>query len=104
MNRDALIAAMQATAGLKPRAVEIKGWGTLHVRTLTVDEVEEQTADLADKGDKQRMARAAARVICDEAGQRLFDPGSADDVALLGRQPWSMLRRVLELSEVDPGN
>lgn len=104
MDRSALIKAMQATANPKPRVVVVPGWGTVYARALTVDEVEEQTADTANAGDKQRMARAAARVICDEKGVRTFDPADAADVKLLGAQPWTLLRKVLELSEADAGN
>lgn len=104
MDRTSLIAAMQATANPTPRKVTVTGWGTVYARALTVDEVEEQTADTASKGDKQRMARAAARVICDEKGVRTFDPASEDDIKLLGSQPWKLLRKVLELSEAETPN
>jgi hypothetical protein len=110
MNRDALIAAMQATAAEKPRAVTIKGWGTLFVRPLTTAEVEEgQTQDAAST-DKRSLARGAARLICDESGERLFDPANKADVELLAKQPWQRLRRLLEASDEDvkeagePGN
>lgn len=106
MNVTELIAAMRGTADAKPRKVDIKAWGgAVYARALTVDEVEEQTADTTAQGDKGRMARAAARVICDAQGKRLFDPGNAEHVKLLGAQPWALLRKVLEASEVDvPGN
>lgn len=104
MDRAALIAAMQATASSAPSSVEVPGWGTVYVRQLTVAEVEEQAADTADGQDKHRIARAAARVLCDASGERLMDPRSDDDVALIAAQPWSLLRRVLELSESKPGN
>lgn len=99
MDRNALIAAMQATAAALPVAVEVPGWGTVHVRQITVAEVEAQTADTEAKDDKRRLARAAARVICDEGGDRLFDPSSEADLALISEQPWDLLRRVLEASQ-----
>lgn len=104
MDRAALIAAMQATAGGAPAPVEVAGWGTIYVRQLTVAEVEEQAADTEAKEDKHRIARAAARVICGADGERLFDPRSEADVALIASQPWAMLRRVLEVSEPKAGN
>lgn len=108
MDRDALIAAMRETAAAPPTAVKVKGWGTLHIRPVTVAEVQEQDEDTADKKDKNRLARAAARVICDEKGKRLFDPENEDDVALIASQPWPMLRKALNASGSefgdDPGN
>jgi hypothetical protein len=100
MDRASLIAAMQAVAAEKPRAVAVPKWGTVHVRQLTVAEVDAQAADTAgDKDDKNRIARGACRVLCDELGQRLFDPDKPDDVALLAAQPWALLRTVLQASE-----
>lgn len=109
MNRDELIAAMQATAAEKPTAVKVKPWGTVHIRSLTVSEVEEQADDTADKKDKNRIARAAARVLCDESGRRLFDPSNEDDVKLIASQPWTLLRKILaesgsEFGGDEPGN
>jgi hypothetical protein len=88
MDRASLIAAMQAVAAEKPRAVAVPKWGTVHVRQLTVAEVDAQAADTAgDKDDKNRIARG------------LFDPDKPDDVALLAAQPWALLRTVLQASE-----
>jgi hypothetical protein len=98
MKREELIACMQATANEKPRAVEVKGWGTLHIRSLTVAEVDEQSEDATAKKDKFRIARAAARLLCDEDGARLFDHTNDEDVALLAQQPWKLLSALV----VDP--
>lgn len=103
MDRNAIIAAMQATAAALPVAVDVPGWGRVHVRQITVAEVEQQTADAAAKDDARRLARAAARVLCDETGARLFDPASDEDVALISGQPWDLLRRVLEVSQPSAG-
>lgn len=108
MNREDLIAAMQATASAAPAAVDVKGWGTVHIRALMVSEVEEQAEDTEDKKDKHKIARAAARVLCDESGKRLFDPDNEADVALIAKQPWPLLRKVLNKSGSqfgdEPGN
>lgn len=96
MNRKELIAAMEAAASVKPKAVHVQGWkGTVYIRALTVAEVEEQTADTENTKDKRRIARGACRVICDENGERVFDPDSDEDVTLLSRQPWAILQGVL---------
>lgn len=121
MNRDELITALQASAAEKPRAVFIKGWGTVYVRALTVEEVNEQvdadnelevkTVDADGKEvierrkDKHRLARSAARLLCDENGKRLLDPNNAEDVALLAKQPWKTLQKVLSEGDVvEEGN
>lgn len=98
--REQLIPFMRETAVQKPRAVEVPGWGTVHIRKLTVGEFDE-ALDESSK-DKNRLARRAALLLCDEAGERLFDPEDSDDVALLARQPLELLRDAL--IEPDSGN
>lgn len=98
MNRAELIAAMQTTASQKPVPVTTPSWGVVFVKPPTVEEVDANTDDNAKPGEvdrKRRLARAAARVICDEQGQRLFDPMNTADVDLLAVQPWSMLQLIL---------
>jgi len=100
MNREDLIAAMRATASPKPVAVEVPGWGTVHVKPPTVEEVDAASDTVEpEDGKKRRLARAAARVICDEKGKRVFDPTSASDVELLAVQPWAMLQLVLAAAD-----
>jgi len=94
MNREDLIAAMQATASPKPVAVTVAGWGTLHVKPPTVEEVDAARKTEEPDDDKQ-FARGACRVICDESGARLFDATNAEHVDLLAKQPWSMLQQVI---------
>lgn len=96
MDRAALIAAMQVTAAPRPIPVSVEGWGTVHVRKPTVAEVEEASdAPEPADGKKRTFARAAARVICDAQGVRVFDPASDADVDLLSSQPWELLNQVL---------
>lgn len=93
------LAALQATAVIKPKPVTVAGWPTVYVRALTVAEVEDQADDTADKQDKHRLARGAARVMCDADGKRLIDPDNQDEVNLLASQPWALLRTVLAAAE-----
>lgn len=96
MTRDELIAAMQATRSPKPVAVQTEKWGTVYVKPRTVEEVDADTEDVDEvDGKHRRLARGAARVICDETGKRLFDPQNDADVDLIAEQPWSMLRSLL---------
>lgn len=93
--RDELIAAMQAEAALatKVREVSVEGYPTVYVRELTVAEVDEDQA--TDETKSTRIARGAARVICDKDGKRLFDPNSVADVKLLSSQRWSKLSAII---------
>lgn len=94
----ALLAALTATADVaaQTRPVEVPGWGTVYVRPLTVAEVDAAANTRVDDTDKHlRIARGAARVLCDAQGQRLLDPTNDEHVALLARQPWSLLQRVV---------
>lgn len=98
MNREDLIAAMQITASPRPVPVSTPSWGVVFVKPPTVEEVDANTDDNGKPGEvdrKRRLARAAARVICDEQGQRLFDPLNEGDVTLLAVQPWAMLQLIL---------
>lgn len=98
MDRKALIAAMQATSVQTPIPITVPGWGVVHIRPLTVGEVSRQE-ETADKDDKDGLARAAARLLCDEAGKRLFDPANPVDVKLISDQPWPLLQRILNASD-----
>lgn len=93
--RDELIAAMRATAAEPPRKVTVPKWGDVYVRDVSVAEIEDQTEDTGDKKDKHKIARAAARVLCDAEGNLLFSADDPEDVALLARQPWKLLSAVI---------
>lgn len=92
-----------AAAGAKPRAVDVPGWGTVYVRPLTVAEVDAAAETAATDTDRQRrIARGAARVLCNAEGVRLLDPRNDDHVDLVARQPWSLLQRVIEAADSGP--
>ncbi len=90
---------MLATATVAPKAVQTEKWGTVYVRAITVAELEDQSDDTADWKNKRKIARAAARVICDAGGGLVFDPESQDDVELIARQPWPLLKQVIDAAE-----
>lgn len=94
-SREKIIEAMKQTAVQAPRKITVPKWGDVYVRDVTLAEVEDQDADTADGKDKLRLARAAARVMCDEHGALLFDSSDADDVRLLSQQPWKLIQKVL---------
>ena len=98
MNREQLLAAMQGTIA-KPMPVDVPKWGTVYVRSRTLEEVDadaenEQKAQDQDKSDSRhrRLARAVMRVVCDEQGNRVF---GEDDLDLIAGQPYHILRRVI---------
>jgi hypothetical protein len=96
MNRDALIAAMHATAAAPPRKIPVPGWGDVYVKALTVEQVDLQQQEPAVEGkDRLRFARGAARMLCDENGVLLFDAENKDDLELLAKQPWESLKAIM---------
>lgn len=96
-----LMQAMKATASPTPLAVDVPPWGRIYVRPQTVEEVDAYSEDdKADETKTRRLARGAARVICDAQGKRLFDPNNEEHLTILAQQPWSLLQKVLgRLSE-----
>jgi len=110
-------------AGKPPRKVDTKEWGTVYVRKVSFAEIEQQDNDsdevkaliavvgqrlaaagVIDPNKESRIAgaRGAARVICDESGNKEYDEYNADDVFLLATQPWELISSVLR--EKDEGN
>jgi hypothetical protein len=104
MNREQLLAAMDQLAVEKPRAVHIKGLGDIHIREITVGEIDDQIADNADKKNKRAVARGACRLLCDEDGNRLLDPEDPEDVARMAKQPLRVLVAINKAAEDEPGN
>lgn len=95
MTRDELIAAMQADGAEKPIPVEIPAWGALFVRLPSVEEADAREDEALAAGGKRGYARAAAMVICDENGKRLFDPANEQDIDLLSKRRFADLQQVL---------
>jgi hypothetical protein len=96
MNRSDLIEAMKATASAPPKKFNVKGWGDIFIKPLTVEQCDLQQQEPDTEGkDRLRFARGAARLICDEKGELLFDPENAEDLELLAKQPWELLRKVI---------
>lgn len=101
MTRDDLMAAMAATAAQKLIEVTVEGWGLIHVKPPTVEEVDAATGeDKKDETEHRRLARGAARIICDADGKRVFDPQNPADLTLLAQQPWALLQKVLAATDV----
>lgn len=91
-----LRARILATASPKPNFVDVPTWGRVWVKVLTVAEVDDVKSD---PNDKQRIARGAARVLCDESGTLLFDHTVDADVQAIATLPWPELRLVLAAGE-----
>ena len=103
MTRDELIAAMKADGASDLIKVEVPRWGVLHVRPVTVQEAETLGKLDGEEGGQSQFAVLAARVICDEKGNRVFDPENADDLALLAARRSSDLMKVITAG-TDQGN
>lgn len=94
MSREDLIAAIRATAQ-KPKVTkhEVEGWGTVYTRALSLAQLELQQASIPKPG--LDFARNAARVLCDENGDLLFDPENEEDLKVLAVQDWTRLSGVI---------
>lgn len=108
MTRDELMAAMRARP-FEMTSVEVKGWGTIHIRELTADMVNRTTVTVAEGDDgTRRNAVIVASIVCDESGKLLFDPGSEEDVTFLVGLGFSKLAKILaaanKLGAEDSGN
>lgn len=106
MNLNELLAAMDGLVKRadKPKAVTIKGLGTVHIREITIGEIDAQIADTKDKDDKLRMARGATRLLCDEHGKRLLDPVNPEHVAKMAQMPLRVLTAINATQEDDEKN
>jgi hypothetical protein len=93
--RDAIL----ATAGPKPKAYQIEGWGTVYFRTLTVGEILDQQKDVqagAKEDNRASLARAFCRVLVDENNVCIFDPNVLADIEAVLSLPWQMVRAAME--------
>jgi len=95
MDLQTLMLAMEATASAaeKPIAVEVPGWGTVYVRGLTAADMDAQL-DKEGASDEHRLAAGVCRIMCDEAGARNWNPNDEAQVALMARQPWTLLQKL----------
>lgn len=100
-----LRAKILASSKPAPVPVQTKTWGTVYVRLMTVAEIDVQNAD---PEEKNRIARSVCRVLCDESGALLFDPGNPVDVQLVAELPWSEVSKIAdkatELAGAGEGN
>lgn len=94
MNLNDLLQRMDTCAAEKPRSVDIRGLGTVFLRSITIGEVDEQIVDEADKKNKSAIARRACRLLCDEEGNRLLDPDNAAHVAKMAKLPIRVLNQI----------
>lgn len=108
MNLEQLLSAMDGMAAEPPRPVHIKGLGDVHIREITIGEMDAQIADTADKKDRRGIARGACRLLCDESGNRLLDPDNAEHVAKMAKLPIRVLVAINEAADLtkepEPGN
>lgn len=67
-----------------------KSWGDLHVKPLTVADVEFLSSDVGE----HKSARGLARVLCTKDGDLLFDEKNPDHIALLQRRQFEVINAV----------
>lgn len=71
-------------------------WEGVHVRPLTVDEIENPPEGLSDR---QKTAWGLARTLCDSDGHLIFDGQNQEHLQILGRQSATVLRKINEAAE-----
>lgn len=91
MTRDELRAKILATASPKPVPVNVPEWGDVYVKPLLVGEIESMSTDI---DPKLQTARGVARMLCNEAGELLFDVNSPDDLFAINRLRASSLSKI----------
>jgi hypothetical protein len=105
MDRATLIAAFNSTP-LEIRPVTVPGWGSFHVRELTLGDMDLLNKAKAASGGAAvaALAMSAASMICEENGDLMFDVNNADDIALLSKQGFRRLSKVLEVANSMAGD
>ncbi len=82
------------------RSIEVPKWGTVYVRDVTAGEFDKWSAQVKDRlgdlADIDQTAFAAAIVICDEKGHRVFDPLDPEDIAFLSKRRKRDLNLILQ--------
>lgn len=101
MDLNELLGAMRALSATtsKPRPVHIPGLGDVHIREVTVGEIDDQVADTADGKNKRGVARGACRLLADPQGKRLLDPDNPEHVAEMAKLPMRVLVAINAESE-----
>lgn len=105
MDRDILIAAMQARAAqaMCPRRITGELWGQeLYARPLLAGEIDLNAVSDKESPDKRALCRNAARLLCDADGNRLIDPSIPEQMDLFASMPWEDVQRILETSQFTP--
>ena len=109
--KDSIRAAIAGDGAESLMDVDVPRWGgKVWIRPPLVDEIKKQEQEeeaAAESTDGSAMgrtyARAVARILCDENGDRIFDPDNEEDIALLMKRRESDLQKVL-LAGRDLGN
>lgn len=82
------------------RSVEVEKWGTVYVRDMTAGEADRWMSKskeaLGDLADVNPTAFAAAMIICDDKGERVFDPLDRDDLDFLSGRRKRDLDRIMQ--------
>lgn len=100
MDREAFIALLKETAKPQITKLTLPGLGEVFVRAPTVAEVDllnQRRKDGAE--EKDRFARAAARLLCLEDGTRLLDDNDEAFIELLSKSPWATISQILDAAD-----
>lgn len=87
MNRAELIALFKSQSNPKPRTLDVDGFGTVYVKTMTAFDAAVMRKGLDGKDDEANFGRMLAFVLCDEEGSLLFDATNQEDILMLSKLP-----------------
>jgi len=91
-----IIEKMRATSAPELVAVDTV-WGVVYVGPLLLSDVE--SIDKTEAG----MAAMVAKIMLDEKGERIFDVSNEEHLALIRKQKWAELNKVIEASNTVNG-
>jgi hypothetical protein len=96
-NKTSLMAALTASAVLKPERVTIEALGgDLFAKRMTVGERDDYFDEMAEVTTGSGNAEAFARAVVDEDGVNLFDANDIDDLAIIRKLPPEVVTEVLQ--------
>lgn len=96
MDAAALLAALERNAAVTTKEVTLPGIGAVFIRASTIADVEAEAESGAARAGL--LSRRLIRLLCDERGEPLLDASNPAHVAVISKQPESVLTRLSQAS------
>lgn len=107
MKREELIERILGASNPAPNQIEVEGLGAVYTRVMTAHAAElmRKKLDTLPKDDGCYVGRMLAFVLCDEAGELLFDAADAETALKLSKLPPRAQQKVMQAAnEATSGN